>query len=74
MQLDPNKLNQLLAMNDEQLLALVGKIAQESGISPDALRIQPQNLTDLRKALGSASNNDLEQLNRVYQEHQHKKT
>lgn len=69
MQLDQKMLNRLLAMNDEQLGALIGQIATEAGIDPAELGLQPQNIAAIRQALGNATDADLEKLNRVYEEY-----
>ena len=69
MQLDQKMLNRLLTMNDEQLAALVTQIASEAGIDPSALGLHPQNITELRQALGSATEEDLQKLNLVYEEY-----
>lgn len=67
MQIDQKTLNRVLAMNDEQLAALIGKIASESGINPAQLGLNPNNINDIRAALGSATDTDLVQLNAVYE-------
>ena len=69
MQLDQIMLNRLLAMNDEQLGALIGQIASEAGIDPAELGLQPQNIASIRQALGNATDADLEKLNRVYEDY-----
>ncbi len=69
MQLDQKMLNRLLAMNDEQLGALIGQIASEAGIDPAELGLQPQNIASIRQALGNATDADLEKLNRVYEDY-----
>ncbi len=66
MQLDKKMLDRLLTMNDEQLGALIQKIAAEAGIDPMALGLNPQNIAGIRQALGSATEQDLQQLNSVY--------
>lgn len=69
MQLDQKMLNRLLAMNDEQLGALIGQIASEAGIDPAELGLQPQNIASIRQALGNATDADLEKLNRIYEDY-----
>lgn len=69
MKLDRNMLNRLLAMNDEQLGALIQKIASESGIDPSVLGINPANIQSIRKALGSATDDDLQKLNLLYDDY-----
>lgn len=69
MRLDQKMLDRLLTMNDQQLGALIGQIAQEAGISPAELGLQPQNIADVRQALSNATDADLEKLNRVYEDY-----
>lgn len=69
MQLDQKMLNRLLSMNDEQLGALIGQIAQEAGIDPSELGLQPQNIATVRHALGNATEEDLAKLNGVYEDY-----
>ena len=66
MQLDQNMLNRLLTMNDEQLGALIKQIAQEAGIDPAELGLNPKNIASVRQALGNASEEDIAHLNEVY--------
>lgn len=67
MKIDQNMLNHLLKMNDEQLGEVIRKIATESGIDPKQLGLNPESISDIRRALGSATAQDMEQLNSVYQ-------
>lgn len=69
MQLDRNMLNKLLTMNDDQLATLIRSIAAESGIDPSLLGLNPESIQSLRQALGSASDDDLERLNGIYQDY-----
>lgn len=69
MQIDSKMLNRLLAMNDEQLGQVIQKIAAESGIDPAQLGINPQNIESVRAALGSVGDDELEGINRLYEEY-----
>ena len=69
MQLDRNMLNRLLSMNDEQLSAFIRSIAMESGIDPSQLGIHPENIQSIREALGGATEEDIKQLNDVYNDY-----
>ncbi len=66
MQLDKKMLDRLLAMNDDQLMGLVQRIATDAGIDPAMLGLNPQSIDSIRQALGSATDQDLQQLNAVY--------
>lgn len=69
MQLDKRMLDRLLAMNDEQLAEVIRQIASETGIDPAALGLNPENIQSLRLALGMASNEDLQNLNLIYNDY-----
>lgn len=67
MQFDQRMLSRLLAMNDTQLAAVIEKIAAESGIDPTLLGLDTNNIEQIRRALGSATPEDLAQLGNVYE-------
>ena len=69
MQIDERMLKKLLAMNDEQLGQMIQKIAAESGIDPAQLGINPQNIESVRSALGSIGEDELEGINRLYDDY-----
>ena len=69
MQIDERMLKRLLAMNDEQLGQMIQKIAAESGIEPAQLGINPQNIESVRSALGSIGEDELEGINRLYEDY-----
>ena len=69
MQIDSKMLNRLLAMNDEQLGQIIQKIATESGIDPAQLGINPQNIESILSALSSIGDEELEGINRLYEDY-----
>lgn len=69
MQIDSKMLNRLLAMNDEQLGQMIQKIAAETGIDPAQLGINPQSIESVRTALGSIGEDELEGINRLYEDY-----
>lgn len=73
MQLDQNMLNRLLTMNDSQLAGFIGEIARGAGIDPSELGLNPQNMAELRRALGGATSEDLAKMNAVYEEYRRQK-
>ena len=73
MKIDQKTLHALLAMNDEQLSALLAKVAKESGITPEMLGANPGDLAGIRKALGSATEEDLARLNELYAAYRQKR-
>ncbi len=69
MNIDKRMLDRILTMDDAQLGALVQSIAKEAGIDPAQLGIQPDNIQSIRQALGSATDSDMEQLSKVYDDY-----
>jgi hypothetical protein len=66
-------LKRLLAMNDEQLGQMIQKIATETGIDPAQLGINPQSIESVRSALGSIGDEELEGINRLYEDYRRNK-
>ena len=53
MQIDPKMLNRLLSMNDPQLAELIRSVATEAGSDPAQIGLNPQSISDIRRALGT---------------------
>ena len=66
MQIDQKSLARLLSMNDAQLAAVIQKIAAEAGVNPAQLGLNPDNIDNVRRALGSATETDIEQMKAIY--------
>lgn len=64
MKLDRKALNRLLSMNDAQLRAVVDKLANDYGLDLSALSVRDGDMEGLRRALRSASDEDLLALTR----------
>ena len=73
MQIDERMLKRLLAMNDDQLGEMIQKIAAETGIDPGQLGINPQSIESVRAALGSIGEDELEGINRLYEDYRRNK-
>lgn len=69
MQIDERMLKKLLAMNDEQLGQMIQKIAAETGIDPAQLGINSESIESVRSALGSIGEDELEGINRLYEDY-----
>ena len=67
MQIDQQMLNRLLSLDDEHLSELIRSVATEAGIDPALIGLNPKNIADIRQALGSASDQNLQQINEIYQ-------
>ena len=62
MMLDRNALNRLLSLNDNQLKAVVERLAADSGLDFSAFNISPDDIASVRSALSGATDRDLENL------------
>ncbi len=67
MQLDRDALNKVLTLNDRQLKNLIQRLAAESGINPAEFNIDPSSIESIRKALGSATDEDLRRITEQYE-------
>lgn len=70
MQIDRKALDQLLAMNDRQLKAMITRLAKGSGINPDDLNIDPNSIESIRHALSTATDEDLRRIAEQYEANQ----
>lgn len=66
MQLDQKMLNRLLTMNDRQLTDFIKRIAEDSGIDPSQLGINPDSIQSIRQVLGNATESDLAGFQAIY--------
>ena len=73
MKIDKKSLQILLSMNNEQLSALLAKIAKESGVSAADFGANQNDLNGIRQALGAATEADLERLNALYADYRQKR-
>ena len=71
MKLDKRMVNRLLSLNDEQLSNVIKSIAAESGIDPAALGLNPNSIQSIRTALGMAREEDLKQMEEIYNAYRH---
>ena len=67
MQLDRTALDRLLKTNDRQLMAIIKKLAADSGIDPASLNINVNDISSLRSALSSATDEDLKRVAEQYE-------
>ena len=67
MKLDRKALDRLLSLNDTQLKGVIESIAAESGLDLSSFGISQRDITSIRNALSSATDEDIqkasEQLN-----------
>lgn len=66
MKLDKRALERLMALDDDQLMRVVEKLAADSGVNLGAMNITKEDLARLRAALGGANDRDAERLTRQF--------
>ena len=66
MQIDRRTLNGLLALNDDQLAAVIARLAAQSGIDPRELGIDVSSIQSIRAALSGATDAELERIMAQY--------
>ena len=62
MQFDRNALNRLLMLNDRQLETVVKKLAEDYGLDLKELKLDTDNIKELRRALRLADDATLQNL------------
>lgn len=72
MQIDRNALDRLLALNDRQLKHVINKLAAESGIDLSGFNIDTKDIESIRKGLSSATDSDIENVARMYEQNRKK--
>ena len=66
MQIDRQALEKLLSMNDRQLKTVITHLATQSGIDPAEFNIDPRSIESIRRALSTASDEDLKRVAEQY--------
>ena len=62
MQLDKRSLERLLALNDDQLRAVLGRLLTEYGVDVGRVPLGQMDMTALRGVLAAATDEDIERL------------
>ena len=73
MEIKRESIDKLLSLNDWQLKMIIQKIANESGIDPSQFNIETQSIERIRRALSTATDEDLKQIATQYEQNQLKK-
>ena len=73
MQIDRKALEGLLSLNDRQLVAIINRLAAQSGIDPSEYNIDPNSVSSIRSAIRGASDEDLNKIVAQFQENTHKR-
>ena len=72
MQIDRRMLDRLLSLDDVQLEAVIKKVASQAGIDPAQLGLSPENIQQLRRAMGSTDPEDLRRFQEIYNTYRNK--
>ena len=72
MQIDRRMLDRLLSLDDVQLEAVIKKVASQAGIDPAQLGLSPENIQQLRRAMGSTYPEDLRRFQEIYNTYRNK--
>lgn len=73
MEIKRENIDKLLSLNDWQLKMIIQKIANDSGIDPSQFNIDTSSIDSIRRALSTASDEDLKQIAEQYEQNQLKK-
>jgi len=69
MQIDRRSLEKLLNLNDRQLGLVISRLLAESGIDPSSFNIDPKDIASVRRALSTASDDDLKRVTEQYEQY-----
>ena len=73
MQIDRQALEKLLSMNDRQLKTVITHLATQIGIDPAEFNIDPRSIESIRRALSTASDEDLKRVAEQYDANRNKR-
>lgn len=73
MEINRESVEKLLSLNDWQLKMIIQKIATESGIDPSQYNIDTNSIESIRRALSTASDEDLKKIAEQYEQNQQNK-
>ncbi len=68
MEIKRENVDKLLSLNDWQLKMIIQKIANESGIDPSQFNIDTNSIESIRRALSSATDDELRQVAEQYEQ------
>ena len=72
MQIDRASLDKLLSLNDRQLQSIMVRLAEGSGIDPKEFNIDLNSVSSIRKALKSATDEELQRIAEQYEANKRK--
>lgn len=66
MQINRKTLDGLLTLSDRQLMALIGNLAQNSGVDLSEFHVDTSDVQSVRRALSSVSDEDIQRIVEQY--------
>ena len=66
MQFDRKSVDRMLNMEDESRRQLIAGLARDAGLDPAALKVSSADLAALRRAFGSMSDEELQQMRKKF--------
>lgn len=73
MEIKRESIDKLLSLNDWQLKMIIQRLIAESGIDPSQFNIDAESVESIRKALSTASDEDLKRVAEQYEQNKGKK-
>ena len=73
MEIDRKSLDKLLTLNDTQLKMIIRNLAASSGIDPREFNIDLADVSSIRRAVETISDEELARIVRTYEENRRKK-
>lgn len=73
MEIKRESIDKLLSLNDWQLKMIIQRLIAESGIDPAQFNIDAESVESIRKALSTASDEDLKRVAEQYEQNKGKK-
>lgn len=67
MEIDRSAIDRLLKLNDTQLKIIIRNLAASSGIDPAEFNVDLSDISSIRRALGSVSDEELKQIAETYE-------
>ena len=73
MEINRDAVDKLLTLNDRQLRSIIQNLAKESGIDPSQFNIDANSIESIRRALSTATDQDLKNIAEQYEQNQKNK-
>lgn len=73
MQIDREALAKIQNLNDRQLMLLIQRLVAQSGIDPAQFNLDPKSVDSIRRALRTATDEDLKRIAEQYEANRKKR-